>query len=78
MTGLGGDAFALLYTAKDGKVEALNASGPAPLGASRDFFLSRGLTAIPRSGIHAASLPGIVDCWGKISENMRPWVSERP
>ena len=68
MTGLGGDAFALLFNAKSGSVEALNASGPAPKAASRQFFLDKGLTRIPLHGIYSVSVPGIVGCWGEISE----------
>ena len=68
MTGLGGDAFALLFNAQSGGVEALNASGPAPKAASRQFFLDKGLTRIPLHGIYSVSVPGIVGCWGEISE----------
>jgi len=68
MTGLGGDAFALLYNAQDGKIEAMNASGPAPKAASREFFLERKFTQIPKEGILGVSVPGLVDCWEKISE----------
>jgi gamma-glutamyltranspeptidase/glutathione hydrolase len=68
MTGLGGDAFALLFNAQSGSAEALNASGPAPKDASRQFFLDKGLTRIPLHGIHSVSVPGIVGCWGEISE----------
>lgn len=68
MTGLGGDAFALLFNAQSGSVEALNASGPAPKAASRQFFLDKGLTRIPLHGIYSVSVPGIVGCWGEISE----------
>ena len=68
MTGLGGDAFALLFSAQSGGVEALNASGPAPKAASRQFFLDKGLTRIPLHGICSVSVPGIVGCWGEISE----------
>ena len=68
MTGLGGDAFALLFNAQSGGVEALNASGPAPKAASRQFFLDKGLTRIPLHGIYSVSVPGIVGCWGEISK----------
>ncbi len=66
MTALGGDAFALLYDAKSGKIEAINASGPAPKAASRQFFLDKGLTRIPERGVYVASVPGLIDCWDKI------------
>ena len=33
MTGLGGDLFCLIYLAREGRVVAINSSGPAPAGA---------------------------------------------
>ncbi len=68
MGALGGDAFALLYRGNNGKIEALNASGPAPLSASRDWFLEKGQTSIPTQGISAVSVPGLADSWAAISE----------
>ena len=47
-SGPGGDLFALVYMKKTGKVEALNASGPAPAKASIDEFHQRGLKRIPQ------------------------------
>ena len=38
MTGIGGDAFMMVYTAKTKKLEALNASGRAPRALSVDYF----------------------------------------
>ena len=44
-SGPGGDLFALVYMKKTGKVEALNASGPAPAKASIEYFHDHGLKA---------------------------------
>ncbi|MBI3062000.1 MAG: gamma-glutamyltransferase, partial [Deltaproteobacteria bacterium] len=41
-SGPGGDLFALVYMRKSDKVEALNASGPAPKKATIDFFRGKG------------------------------------
>ena len=41
--GPGGDLFALVYTKKTGKVEAINSSGPAPAKATVDYFREHGL-----------------------------------
>jgi len=65
-TGLGGDAFALIYWAKDGKVKALNASGRAPLAANLDDFRGRGLTEMPTTGMLPVTVPGSVDGYDAI------------
>jgi gamma-glutamyltranspeptidase/glutathione hydrolase len=48
---------------KNGKVEALNASGPAPLKATIEFFKERELNKIPTSGPLSIAVPGAVDGW---------------
>lgn len=65
---LGGDVFMLIYDATEGKVTALNASGPAPQKASRRFFLDRGEEKIPLEGMVSASVPGLVDGWARALE----------
>ncbi len=61
--GPGGDLFALVFMKKSGKVEALNASGPAPRKATIEFFRERGLAKIPTSGPLSIAVPGAVDGW---------------
>ena len=61
--GPGGDLFALVYMKKTGKVEALNASGPAPGKATVDYFREHGLNTIPVSGPLSVAVPGAVDGW---------------
>jgi gamma-glutamyltranspeptidase/glutathione hydrolase len=61
--GPGGDLFALVYMKKSGKVEALNASGPAPARATIEHFKSRGMNSIPVSGPLSVAVPGAVDGW---------------
>lgn len=65
-TGLGGDAFALLYSARKRSVHALNASGPAPAAATLDGFRARGLDAVPRHSPLAWTVPGCVDGWSQM------------
>ena len=62
-SGPGGDLFALVFMKKNGKVEAINSSGPAPAQASIDYFRGRGLKRIPQSGPLSIAVPGAVDGW---------------
>jgi gamma-glutamyltranspeptidase/glutathione hydrolase len=62
-SGPGGDLFVLLFMKKSGKVEALNASGPAPGQATIDYFRDHGLKSIPQSGPLSIAVPGAVDGW---------------
>lgn len=61
--GPGGDLFALIYTRQDGKVVAINASGPAPTNATIDYFHAKNLGSIPVSGPLSVAIPGAVDGW---------------
>jgi gamma-glutamyltranspeptidase/glutathione hydrolase len=61
--GLGGDLYAIVWEAKTQKLYGLNASGRAPLKATREFFASKGLKAIPESGPLSWNVPGCVDGW---------------
>ena len=65
-TGLGGDAFALLYIASEGRVRSLNASGPAPAAATLEGFRARGLDSVPRKSPLAWTVPGCVDGWSQM------------
>jgi gamma-glutamyltranspeptidase / glutathione hydrolase len=65
-TGLGGDAFALLYSAHDRRVRALNASGPAPAAATLDSYRARGLDRVPPHSPLAWTVPGCVDGWSQM------------
>ena len=61
--GPGGDLFALVFMKKNGKVEAINSSGPAPAKASIEYFRKRGLRSVPTSGPLSVAVPGAVDGW---------------
>lgn len=67
-TGVGGDVFALVRMAKDGKVRALNASGRSPGAASLDELRARGLTSIASQSAYAVTVPGAVSGWQAILE----------
>ena len=65
--GIGGDLFAIVYSAKDSKVYGLNASGRSPLGLSYDQLQAElaklNRTTIPSRGLLPISVPGAVDGW---------------
>ncbi len=63
-SGPGGDLFALVCMKRNGgRVEALNASGPAPRKASIELFGEKGLSRIPAEGPLSIAIPGVVDGW---------------
>ncbi len=72
MEGIGGDLFAVIYMAKEGKVYVLNSSGMAPSGADLARFNSLGYrwnpknwgpsSGMPPAGILSVTVPGTV--WG--------------
>ena len=68
MTGIGGDAFVLVYSAKAKKLSGLNASGRAPRALTRDHFASRRLAQIPVTGMEAITVPGAFDGWVTLLE----------
>jgi len=67
-SGLGGDAFTLIYWRREGKVTALNASGRAPAAAPAEFFRQRASGRIPERGVLACTVPGAVDGWLALAE----------
>ena len=56
--GLGGDAFAVAYDARQRETVAFNGSGVAAAGATADYYRSRGHKTMPLDGVHAVSVPG--------------------
>lgn len=64
MSGVGGDAFWMIYDASSRRVHALNGSGRAGSQATRQLFRSRGHDSIPARGpLAAVTVPGAVDSW---------------
>jgi gamma-glutamyltranspeptidase/glutathione hydrolase len=66
--GLGGDAFALIYLAKEKRLIGMNASGRAPYHATIQKFREKGLDAIPERGIFAVTVPGALHGWHQALE----------
>ena len=51
---------------KTGKLQGLNASGPAPRALSPAFLAKQGVNTMPQEGIHSVTVPGAVDGWAKM------------
>ena len=66
--GLGGDAFALIYLAKEKRLIGMNGSGRAPYGARVEKYRERGMSEIPERGILAATVPGALQGWAQALE----------
>jgi gamma-glutamyltranspeptidase/glutathione hydrolase len=63
MSGIGGDLFAIVYDAKSKKVYGLDASGWAPKALTPEYLITRNIGHMPYSGIHSATVPGVVAGW---------------
>src|SRR5204862_1282373 len=68
--GIGGDLFAIVYSAKENKLYGINGSGRSPPGLSYDQMKAE-LTklnreTIPPTGMLPISVPGTVDAWAEL------------
>jgi len=74
--GMGGDLFAIIYTAKDHKLHVLNASGKAASGQTVAFMNTHGYRAdpanwgpgsgMPQRGVLSATVPGAAWGWQEV------------
>src|SRR5216117_3568359 len=68
--GIGGDLFAIVYSAKENKLYGINGSGRSPLGLSYDAMKSElakvHSETIPPRGMLPISVPGCVDAWAQL------------
>lgn len=64
--GIGGDAFALVWT--KGKLYGLNGSGPAPKSISIDVVKERGYETMPAHGWIPVTVPGAPGTWAELSK----------
>lgn len=64
--GIGGDAFALVWT--EGKLHGLNSSGFAPKNISINKLKKDGYSEIPKYGVIPVTVPGAPAAWVELSE----------
>ncbi|RED64627.1 gamma-glutamyltransferase [Cohnella lupini] len=67
MTGVGGDAFFMIYKADSKELIGYNGTGRSAARADISFYSNKGLTAIPLRGpLSAVTVPGMVDAWWEV------------
>jgi gamma-glutamyltranspeptidase/glutathione hydrolase len=66
--GIGGDIFALIWSAEKEKLYGLNGSGRSPRSLKIDYFRENGYEFIPSYGPLPVSVPGCVDGWYEMNE----------
>jgi len=66
--GIGGDAFAFIFLARENRIVGMNASGRAPYHATRAWFLDKGIKAIPERGMLPVTVPGALHGWAQVAE----------
>jgi gamma-glutamyltranspeptidase / glutathione hydrolase len=68
--GIGGDLFAIVYSAKENKLYGINGSGRSPLGLSYEQMKAEldklNRKTIPPQGMLPISVPGTVDAWSEL------------
>ena len=68
--GIGGDLFAIVYSAKQNKLYGINGSGRSPAGLSYDQMKTElaklHRETIPPTGMLPISVPGTVDAWAEL------------
>ena len=64
--GIGGDLFAIVWSAEEQKLFGLNSSGPAPQDISIQKLKDRGINKIPPYGALPVTVPGAVAGWSAL------------
>ncbi len=63
MTGIGGDMFALLWSAGEQRLVGLDAAGRAGAGMTREELARRGHEEVPYRGPESVTVPGALSGW---------------
>jgi gamma-glutamyltranspeptidase / glutathione hydrolase len=62
-TGIGGDAFGLIWSADEGRLYGINASGPAPAAMEAGWLRKLGHNSFPTHGGLSVTVPGSLRGW---------------
>ncbi|WP_419950377.1 gamma-glutamyltransferase [Candidatus Palauibacter sp.] len=68
MTGLGGDLWALFWSADEGRLVGLDATGRAGTNMTPERIRADGYDRVPGSGPGAVTVPGAIAGWGALNE----------
>lgn len=66
--GIGGDIFAIVWSAEDQKLYGFNGSGRSPQSLSIDYFIEKEMNYVPFYGPLPVSVPGCVDGWFQLHQ----------
>lgn len=68
MTGIGGDMFAIVWSARDRRLYGLHANGRAGALMTREALRRRGHERVPNRGAEAVTVPGALAGWAALLE----------
>lgn len=77
MTGLGGDLWALFWSAEEGRLVGLDATGMAGTNMTPERIRADGFDRVPGSGPGAVTVPGAIAGWGALNEKYGSWPLDR-
>jgi gamma-glutamyltranspeptidase/glutathione hydrolase len=66
MTGMGGDMFAILWSAEEGRLVGLDASGKSGSKIDVDALMAGGMERVPSRGARAVTVPGALSGWSAL------------
>jgi len=69
MTGMGGDMFAILWSAEEGRLIGLDASGKSGSKVDLQELLAEGAERVPGSGARSVTVPGALSGWNALVQS---------
>lgn len=77
MTGIGGDAFALVWKQGEARPRGLNGSGRAPASLDAATLRAQGWSAMDPESAHAVTVPGAIDAFDTLLAEYGNWGWDR-